>query len=404
MTRPRIALVADIPGWAFFNISEQIRRHLGCDYDVSIFFSYEHYECRTEFVSKLFSSRYDIAHFFDRFFLNNLILDIAEAPEQVRDNFLHAKITCSIYDHLLLEPEELERYRKIYRYIADGYTVSSEKLKTIYTDLPGYPPPDMVIEDTVDPALFYPENLSRLKDSDRPFVVGWAGNSRWMEELDGIDHKGLHTVIKPALEQLGNEGAPVVGRFADSSTGRTSLKEMVHYYNSIDVYVCASDIEGTPNPVLEAMACGVPVIATDVGIVPQVFGPLQQKLILEERSVPALKRKIEMLVNLPELRVALSEENQRQMRTWTREGESRKWDSFFRMVLAGQTPETEPGNPQSRKAELMTRADTKRLCLELLRDHPCLELEKTCRHMVNSFSWKVTAPLRRIFGFARHFK
>ena len=76
----------------------------------------------------------------------------------------------------------------------------------------------------------------------------------------------------------------------------------------------------------------------------------------------------------------------------------------FRMVLAGQSPETEPGNSQSRKAELMTRTDTKRLCLELLRDHPCLELEKTCRHMVNSFSWKVTAPLRRIFGFARHFK
>ncbi|WZB73295.1 glycosyltransferase family 4 protein [Achromobacter xylosoxidans] len=44
---------------------------------------------------------------------------------------------------------------------------------------------------------------------------------------------------------------------------------MPAYYNSLDLYVCPSAIEGTPNPVLEAMACGVPVISTDVGIVPK---------------------------------------------------------------------------------------------------------------------------------------
>ena len=53
-------------------------------------------------------------------------------------------------------------------------------------------------------------------------------------------------------------------------------EDMPEYYNGIDIYVCTSRTEGTPNTVLEAMACGVPVISTDVGIVPEVFGEKQK--------------------------------------------------------------------------------------------------------------------------------
>ena len=42
--------------------------------------------------------------------------------------------------------------------------------------------------------------------------------------------------------------------------------DMPEWYSHIDVLICASESEGTPNPVLEALACGVPVISTHVGI------------------------------------------------------------------------------------------------------------------------------------------
>jgi glycosyltransferase involved in cell wall biosynthesis len=46
-------------------------------------------------------------------------------------------------------------------------------------------------------------------------------------------------------------------------------EEMRAFYQSLDVYVCASINEGTPNPCLEAAACGVPIVTTRVGNMPE---------------------------------------------------------------------------------------------------------------------------------------
>lgn len=62
-------------------------------------------------------------------------------------------------------------------------------------------------------------------------------------------------------------GFDIEERFADKHVTPRTLREMPDYYSSIDVYVCASITEGTPNPILEAMASGVPIVTTDVGIV-----------------------------------------------------------------------------------------------------------------------------------------
>jgi glycosyltransferase involved in cell wall biosynthesis len=43
------------------------------------------------------------------------------------------------------------------------------------------------------------------------------------------------------------------------------------FYHRIDLLAVTSIAEGTPNPVLEAMACGVPVVSTPVGHVPELI-------------------------------------------------------------------------------------------------------------------------------------
>jgi glycosyltransferase involved in cell wall biosynthesis len=50
------------------------------------------------------------------------------------------------------------------------------------------------------------------------------------------------------------------------NTQRTSDEDIFKFFERIHVYLCTSDFEGGPLPVLEALECGIPVVSTDVGI------------------------------------------------------------------------------------------------------------------------------------------
>ena len=48
--------------------------------------------------------------------------------------------------------------------------------------------------------------------------------------------------------------------------------QLLYWYNAADIFCLASHGEGCPNVVLEAMACGTPVVVTDVGAVKDIIG------------------------------------------------------------------------------------------------------------------------------------
>jgi glycosyltransferase involved in cell wall biosynthesis len=45
---------------------------------------------------------------------------------------------------------------------------------------------------------------------------------------------------------------------------------MQEFYDSVDILICTSSTEGGPLGVFEAIACGVPAISTNVGLVKEV--------------------------------------------------------------------------------------------------------------------------------------
>ena len=95
-----------------------------------------------------------------------------------------------------------------------------------------------------------------------------------------------------ALEQLA-EQLGVAARV--SFLGGVPQVQLANYYNAADVLVLASSREGWANVLLESMACGTPVVASDVWGTPEVVAAPEAGLLMRERTPAALADAVNML-------------------------------------------------------------------------------------------------------------
>jgi len=73
------------------------------------------------------------------------------------------------------------------------------------------------------------------------------------------------------------------------------------YLNQLKLLVLPSETEGLPNIILEAMACGTPVLATPVGAIPDVIKDGETGFLLKSNDPKQIADKIIELLNKPEL-------------------------------------------------------------------------------------------------------
>ena len=119
------------------------------------------------------------------------------------------------------------------------------------------------------------------------FLIGWVGRLIPVKAAD---------VFLRALAELGDVpwSASVVGdggerRRLEQLAARLGLRNRVAFPGSVydaagvfpafDVFVLSSRTEGTPIVLFEAMAAGVPIVATRVGGVPDVVSPAEAALV-----------------------------------------------------------------------------------------------------------------------------
>jgi len=116
----------------------------------------------------------------------------------------------------------------------------------------------------VDTELFHQTEYRRpVADILR---VGWCGKP---SVGDRFTPKGFAEVLQPLIQRMTDTRIAWCINARDHER-RYDTIQMVEWYNSLDVLLVTSSVEGTPSVLLEAMACGVPVISTPVGITSEV--------------------------------------------------------------------------------------------------------------------------------------
>jgi glycosyltransferase involved in cell wall biosynthesis len=103
---------------------------------------------------------------------------------------------------------------------------------------------------------------------------------------------------------------PLVGKLSDERRARVTLvpetADVAQYFIAADIFVCTSRVENYPRVILEAMAWGLPIVATPVfGIREQVREDVNG-IFYEPGDVEALAAAISRLVANDELRERLA--------------------------------------------------------------------------------------------------
>ena len=127
-----------------------------------------------------------------------------------------------------------------------------------------------------------------------------------------IERKG-HDLVIEALSDLPEIDLMIAGDGPEESNLRALVEQMglanrvkflgaiTHeklrdYYGAVDILVLASSREGWANVLLEAMACGTPVVATRVWGTPEVVATKEAGMLIEARTPNAIAKSVQRLI------------------------------------------------------------------------------------------------------------
>ena len=114
-------------------------------------------------------------------------------------------------------------------------------------------------------------------------------------------------------------------------TGFVPEEDLVALYNGAEVFLYPSLYEGFGLPVLEAMACGTPVIASTAGSIPEIAG--EAALLIEPKDIEALALAIEQVINDQALRLELIVRGFEQVKKFSWEKAARELLTVYERVM-----------------------------------------------------------------------
>ncbi len=149
------------------------------------------------------------------------------------------------------------------------------------------------------------------KRKQKKFIIGFCGRLGREKDIETLysAFKILQEKHKNLLLLIVGTGIEYYDKLKkDKNVLMTGAKDnVVPYLQAMDVYVLPSLTETTSLSTMEAMSCGIPVITTPVGSIPEYVQDGFNGFLFPRKDPKTLSEKIEILINNPKLRKKLGE-------------------------------------------------------------------------------------------------
>ncbi len=105
--------------------------------------------------------------------------------------------------------------------------------------------------------------------------------------------------------------------------------ELPDYLNRLKLFILPSHNEGLPNIIMEAMACGTPVLATPVGAIPDIIKDGKNGFIMENNSPDLIKKKIIEIIQRDDLQKISDNSRNLAENEFYYRNVIKNWEKFF---------------------------------------------------------------------------
>jgi len=223
------------------------------------------------------------------------------------------KRTVSQFDGILAVSNAIKKY------CVDHWNVDEKKI--------------IVIPNGVNTRIFYPrDRISMRKKLGLPeerCIIAFAGHFN--------ERKGPLRVLK-AMERLQNLSAVFLGAGDQIPLGHSVLFQGSVPHEQVPEWLCAADLfvlptlaEGSPNAILEAMACGLPVISSDIPSVREVLE--DAGILVDPRNVLELRTTLQKVFFEKDLLKRLGTLALEKSSEFTLQSRAQKIESWLRGLL-----------------------------------------------------------------------
>jgi glycosyltransferase involved in cell wall biosynthesis len=118
--------------------------------------------------------------------------------------------------------------------------------------------------------------------------------------------------------------------------GQVSHEMIIHEYHSADIYLNGSEVDNQPLSILEAFACGLPVVTTDAGGIPDMVKNEDTGFIVASGDYQAMADRAIRLLEEPHLGCQMAERAHKECRKYSWQSLRGTWLSCYQDVVSSR--------------------------------------------------------------------